>query len=192
MNKIAIVLGSALIGITGNAYANISVTEQTHDVTYDSTSTFKPTGSQLLQDAGVNYSSDHDIVLVTLDGQPLDEAITLIKGSHTAKLNIWDMDQAQNPSHKEISISYEVKDIDYPVEIISQIETPTFNLNQNITALDFAKKYVEVDAKDGLVFALMNQSQAVNTAESGNYSSMLQVVDINGDTDQIEVNYNIR
>ncbi|CAE6946051.1 hypothetical protein ACOMICROBIO_NCLOACGD_04056 [Vibrio sp. B1ASS3] len=176
-----------LCSFASGAYAEVTINEQTKDALYDSSNTFKPNGEILLRDTGVSYSSDNDIALVTLDGKALTEEIVLTNGEHHIQLNVWDL----TGNHKSSFIDYSVEDIDFPVNIINQGEYPTFTLNANVPALVFADTYMEIDAKDGLIYANIDGSQYADTTTLGYHSGMLRVVDINGDEAKMEISYTV-
>lgn len=188
MKKLSLISTCILCcSFANGAYAEVTINEQTKDALYDSTSIFKPNGEILLRDTGVSYSSDSDIALVTLDGKTLTEDIALTNGEHHIQLIVWDV----TGDHKSTFIDYAVEDIDFPVDIINQSEYPTFTLNANVPALEFANTYMEIDAKDGLIYATIDDSQYADTATSGDHSGMLRVVDINGDEAKMEISYTV-
>lgn len=178
-------LACSIMLFTTYTYAEVTINEQVNNVQYDSINVFKPNGEILLRDAGVSYSSDQEIVLVSLDGKLLEEEVVLTNGAHNIQLIVWDM----TGDHKSTTIEYTAQDIDYPVDIIKPNEEPTFTLNSNMTALDFAKSYMEIDAKDGIIYALIDGKQYVDTTVTGLHSGMLSVLDVNGDTDEMKIVY---
>lgn len=188
MNRLSFISTCCLALLSANAYAQVTITEQSNDVTYDSTNVFKPNGEILLRDTGVSFTSDQEFALITLDGKTLSEEISLTNGSNSIQLNVWDM----AGDHQSTYINYNGEDIDYPIEIIKQIEEPVLNQNENMTAINFASSFMDIDAKDGIIYATVDKNQYLDTGSLGQHTTTLWVIDINGDQAETEVAYTVK
>ncbi|WP_158134974.1 hypothetical protein [Photobacterium damselae] len=198
MSNKSVILASIFssLFISNAANADITLTGQKNFHVYDKTSFTPITVENVIKDSGVEYSSDNDWIMILLNGRRIDQNIASSKeGLHEDELMVFSEDSEGNPLTKTTTIKYEVRDIDNPVEIMAvadKVELPLSSNYSAISALDFARSYKGVNAKDGIAYATFNGNQYMDTyAPLGQRTGTLYIMDIDGQTAEAEITYDV-
>lgn len=196
MFKKNIILASifSAIFVSNAANAEISMTWQKNLITYDTTSFTSITGERIVQDSGIEYSSDHDMA-VLLGGRQLDlDIVNFDEGMKEYELMLVSVDDNDNPIIKKTPIKFILKDIDNPIIFSEPAEVTKLHQSGDshaVKAIDFARNYNGLSAKDGIAYATFDGKQYMDVSSIGSKSGILRIMDTDGDIVESEISYDV-
>lgn len=195
LNK-KIVLASifSAVFVSNAANAEITMTWQKNLNRYDTTSFTNITGEMIVQDSGIEYSSDHDMV-VLLGGRALDlEIVNFDEGLKEYELMLVSTDDNGDAIIKKTPIKFVLEDIDNPIIFSEPAEMTKLHQSGDAhaeKAIDFARKYNGLSAEDGIAYATFDGKQYMDVSSIGLKSGILRIMDTDGDIVESEISYDV-